>query len=146
MLECIFSVPSEIDRKGPEKHMEGLAQQAFKLNFFSPLLGLSIHLNSWMLMGLAFFVLAAFFSLLYFLATVWFRQCDVVENHHRLEIAHLGNQGRRVYNDPHQDTSRCNFSYARFSEKCFTYIYSFVWRHLVITLQQLNGAIGLGWL
>ena len=37
MLECTFLEPSEINRKGPEKHMEGPAQQAFELNL-SPFL------------------------------------------------------------------------------------------------------------
>jgi len=94
MLECIFSVPSEIDRKGPEKHMEGPAQQAFEFNFFSPPFGLRIHLNSWTVIGLAFFALAAFVFLLWY--CVCSRYCDVVESHHRNQ----GNQGRYVYNDP----------------------------------------------
>ena len=88
MLECIFLEPSEIDRIGPEKHMEGPAQQAFEFNFFSPLFGLRIHLNSWMVMGLAFFALAAFAFLLCY--CVWSRYCDVVENH----LRNRGNQGR----------------------------------------------------
>ena len=37
MLECTFLEPSEINRKGPEKHMEGPAQQALELNL-SPFL------------------------------------------------------------------------------------------------------------
>ena len=99
MLECIFSVPSEIDRKGPEKHMEGRAQQAFEFDYFSSLFSLRIHLNSWAVMGLALIVLAAFFFLLCWCLGVWFRYCDVVESHHRLVVQNR-NQGRYVHNDP----------------------------------------------
>ena len=88
MLEFIFLEPSEIDRIGPEKHMEGPAQQAFEFNFFSPPFGLRIHLNSWMVMGLAFFALAAFVFLLCY--CVRSRYCDVVENY----LRNRGNQGR----------------------------------------------------
>ena len=98
MLECIFSVPSEIDRKRPEKDMEGPPQQAFEIDWFSSLFGLRIRLNSWTVMGLAFFALAAFVFLLCYCA--WSRYCDVVENHHRSVAQSRGNQGRYVYNDP----------------------------------------------
>ena len=96
MLECIFSVISEIDRKGPEKHMEGgPAQQAFEFDWFSPLFGgLRVHLNSCALMGLAVIALAAFAFLLCYCG--WSRYCDVVETHHR----NPGNQRRYAYNDP----------------------------------------------
>ena len=90
MLECIFSVPSEIDRKGSEKHMEGPAQHAFEFNFFSPRFGLRIHLNSWALMGFAVIALAAFVSLL--CCCSWYRYCDVVEKHPAIQ--NRGNQGR----------------------------------------------------
>ena len=96
MLECIFLEQSEIDRKGPERHMEGRAQQAFEFDYFSSLFGLRIHLNSWAVMGLALIALAAFFFLLCWSLGVWCRYCDVVESHHRNQ----GNQGRYVYNDP----------------------------------------------
>ena len=74
--------------------MEGPPQQAFELNYYSPLFGLRIHLNSWTVMGLAVIALAAFFFLLCFFMNVWFRHCDVVSNHHRLAFENGGNQGR----------------------------------------------------
>ena len=117
MLECIYSEPSEIDRKGPEKHMEVPAQPAFE--FLSYLFGVRVQ-NSWTVIVLALVTLAAFYFFLCFCAWVWNRHCNSFEKQHRLEIQYRGNQGRYVCNDPHQDSSRCNFSYARYSEKCFT--------------------------
>ena len=86
MLECIFSVPSEIDRKGAEKHMEGPPQQAFEFDYFSAPFGLRIRLNSWALMGLALIALAAFFFLLCSFTIVGCLQSGVVQNHQRLAI------------------------------------------------------------
>ena len=40
MLECIFLAPGEIDRKGPEKHMEVPPQQAFEFNLTPYFFGL----------------------------------------------------------------------------------------------------------
>ena len=90
ILECIFLEPSEIDRKGPEKHME---EQAFELNLSKPPLFLGLRVqNSLTAIALAVIALAAFVFLLCYCA--WKRYCDVVENHHRLEIQNRGNQGR----------------------------------------------------
>ena len=76
MLEWIFLEPSEIDRKGPEKHME---EQAFELNSLTAI-------------ALVVIALAAFVFLLCYCA--WNRYCDVVEYHRRLEIQNRANQGR----------------------------------------------------
>ena len=90
MLEWIFLEPSEIDRKGLEKHME---EQAFELNLSKPPLFLGLRVqNSLTAIALAVIALAAFVFLLCYCA--WNRYCDVVENHHRLEIQNRGNQGR----------------------------------------------------
>ena len=93
MLEWIFLEPSEIDRKGPEKHMEGPAQQAFEFNLSPFFFGIRVH-NSLTAIALAVIALAAFFFLLCCCLGVWCRYCDVVENQSQ------GNQKRYVYNDP----------------------------------------------
>ena len=89
-MECIFLEPSEIDRKGPEKHME---EQAFELNLSKPpfFLGLRVQ-DSFTVIALAVIALAAFVVLLWYCA--WNRYCDVVENNHRVQIQNRGNQGR----------------------------------------------------
>jgi len=92
MLECIFSELSEIDRKGPEKHMEVPAQQAFEFNI-SYFFGFRVQ-NSWTVIVLALVALAAFYFFLCFCAWVWNRHCNSVEKQHRLEIQYRGNQGR----------------------------------------------------
>ena len=91
MLECIFSEPSEIDRKGPEMHMEVPAQPA--LEFLSYFFGFRVQ-NSWTVIVLALVALAAFYFFLRFSAWVWNRHCNSFEKQHRLEIQYRGNQGR----------------------------------------------------
>ena len=93
MLECIFLEPSEINRKGPEKHMEGPAQQAFEFNLSPYFFGFRVQ-DSWTVIVLALVALAAFYFFLCFCAWVWNRHCNSVEKQHSLQIQCRGNQGR----------------------------------------------------
>ena len=89
-MVCIFLEPSEIDRKGPEKHME---EQAFELNLSKPPFFLVLRVkDSLTAIALAVIALAAFVCFLRLCA--WKRHCDSVDNYHRLANQNRGNQER----------------------------------------------------